>query len=133
MRLTLALSLLSLTTMTGCAGRFTGEWLEESKVLRDGSVVETTGPRRAAIRFDPIVTVRTGGYIDNAGVVDADLITWDSFVIYDNGRTAEFGSVLATLDGDRMTTYIDGQEYARFVRMRGRPSIFPAAASLKAQ
>ena len=59
--------------VAGCsANKFAGEWLEESRLATDGQYHPTEGPRRMAIKFEPIATVRTGAYVDGPGVVDAD-------------------------------------------------------------
>src|SRR5436305_221865 len=53
---------------SGCT-RFSGEWLEEGTVKRDGTFVPVDSERRTAMRFDWPATIRFGSYSDAAGVV----------------------------------------------------------------
>ena len=53
----------------GCS-RFAGEWVEEGRMDRQGQFVRTEGPRRMALRFEAIATVRSGAYVDGPKVVD---------------------------------------------------------------
>jgi len=106
----------------GCS-RFAGEWVEEGKVV-DGKYEPTEGPRRMALKFDPVATVRRGAYVDAAGVVDQKIVSYDTYFTMKNDSVAQFGSTIAKLEGDRMITYIGAEESRRFVRVHG-PSIFP--------
>jgi hypothetical protein len=117
--------LISLTALGGggCS-KFAGEWVEAGTVSREGAFVESTGPRRAALKFDPVCNVRTGAYVDGAGVVDHQAVTYDTYLTMKNGNIAQFGAVIAKIDGNRLVAYVGAEEAKHFVRVRG-PSVFP--------
>src|SRR5690242_17499977 len=108
---------------TGCS-KFQGEWVETGKWDRSGQFIKTEGPRRMALKFEPISTVRAGAYIDDAKVVDSQAVTNETYVTMQNGDVAQFGSMIARVHGDKMMTYVGAEEGREFVRYHG-PSIFP--------
>ena len=110
----------------GCStNKFQGEWLEESRLAADGQYHRTEGPRRMAVKFEPIATVRTGAYVDGPGVVDRQVMSADTYFIMQKGQVAQFGATIAKVDGDRMTTWVGAEESRQFVRLHKGPSVFP--------
>jgi hypothetical protein len=107
----------------GC-NKFAGEWLEEGRMIRTGEYVRTDGPRRMALKFEPIATVRSGAYIDGPNVVDAQVMSADQYFVMDHGRVAQFGATIAKVNGNRLTTWVGAEESRQFVRLKG-PSVFP--------
>src|SRR5438477_7881645 len=103
MRFAVAVCVLMLFVAGGCS-KFAGEWLEEGTVNRSGEFMKATGPRRMALRFEPIATVRAGAYIDAAGVVDGQVVTSDTYLTMDHGNVAQFGSMIARIDGEKIMT-----------------------------
>ena len=124
MRFAVAICCAGMLVLAGGCTKFTGEWIEQSRVTPKGEVINSTGPRRMALRFEPICTVRAGSYVDAPGVVDFEAETYDTYLTMKNGNTAQFGATIARLDGDHLTTYVGAQESRRFTRNRG-PSVFP--------
>jgi hypothetical protein len=110
---------------TGCTNKFAGEWLEEGKMTRGGEYIRTEGPRRMALKFEPIATVRSGAYVDGPGVVDYQVTSADTYFTMENGNVAQFGSTIAKVNGDRLTTWVGAEESRQFVRLRHRPTVFP--------
>jgi hypothetical protein len=106
----------------GCS-RFTGEWLEEGKIV-DGQYTPTDGPRRMALRFEHLATVRRGAYVDAAGVVEAKVVSDATYFTMKNDTVAQFGATIAKIENGKLITYIGNEESRRFVRVHG-PSIFP--------
>ena len=45
---------------TGCASKFTGEWLEEGEMTPQGEVVPSTRERLMALQFGPLSAVKIG-------------------------------------------------------------------------
>jgi hypothetical protein len=111
-----------LLAVGGCS-RFAGEWVEEGKVV-DGKFIPTDGPRRMALKFEAVATVKSGTYVDGAGVVDGKMVSYATYYTMKDERVAQFGSVIAKLEGDHMVTFVGAEESRRFVRVHG-PSIFP--------
>src|SRR5262245_30984283 len=111
----------------GCStNKFQGEWLEESRLAADGQYHRTEGPRRMAVRFEPIATVRTGAYVDGPGVVDRQVMSADTYFTMEKGNVAQFGAIIARVDGNRMTTWVGAEESRQFVRLpKGKPTVFP--------
>src|SRR5690348_15272292 len=94
----------------GC-NKFAGEWIEEGKVDRGGNLIRTEGPRRMALKFEPIATVRTGACIDGPGVVDDQVTASDTYLTMQNGNVAQFGATIAKIkDHDHLTTWIGAEE-----------------------
>jgi len=122
-KIVVAASMLVATLAGGCT-KFTGEWVEEGVVARDGTFVKSAGPRRAALKFEPVCTVRAGAYVDEAGVVDAQAQTYETYLTMKNGTVAQFGSTIAKIEGDRMKTYVGAEEARHYKRVRGA-SVFP--------
>jgi hypothetical protein len=116
----------------GCStNKFQGEWLEESRMGIDGGYHKTEGPRRMAVRFEPIATVRTGAYVDGPGVVDHQVVSADTYFLMEKGQVAQFGATIARVDGDRMTTWVGAEESRTFVRLpKGRPTVFPPQVTI---
>jgi hypothetical protein len=110
----------------GCANHFAGQWLEVGKLSKDGVLTPTQGPLRRALQFDPPSLVRYGNYVDAAGVVDEQGLQQDFYFTMSDDHVAQFGAVIARVDGDRMTTYIAGDPDRRYVRIRKKPEVFPA-------
>ena len=111
----------------GCsANKFAGEWLEEGRYNASGEYTRTTGPRRMAIKFEPIATVRTGAYVDGPGVVDHQVMSANTYFTMERGNVAQFGATIARVDGDRMTTWVGAEESRQFVRLRKGPTVFPS-------
>ena len=113
----------SFALVAGC-NKFAGEWLEEGRLDRNGQFARTEGPRRMALKFEPIATVRSGAYIDGPNVVDDQVTSADTYFTMQNGTVAQFGSTIAKVDGDHLTTWVGAEESRRFVRIKG-PSVFP--------
>jgi len=109
--------------ISGCT-RFSGEWLEEGTVAKDGTLTPADSDRRVAMRFDWPATVRYGSYADRAGVVDDETVQWNRYWTLKNDQVAQTGAMSATVDGDHMTTVVEGDVIKRFVKVKG-PSIFP--------
>ena len=113
----------------GCGSRFAGEWVQESAVGLDGTVVPSAGERRVALRFDPPTTVRLGMYMEGAGVVEADTVSLSAYQTLQNRTIAQFGAYTARVEDGQLVTYIGGEEAGRFRRVTGR-SVFPSRVQL---
>jgi hypothetical protein len=110
----------------GCStNKFAGEWLEEGRYNAVGEYTITPGPRRMAIKFEPIATVRTGAYVDGPGVVDRQVMSNDTYFLMQKGNVAQFGATIARVEGDRMTTWVGAEGSRQFVRRPKGPSVFP--------
>ena len=119
---------------TGCT-RFSGEWLEEGTVKRDGTLVPVDNERRVAMRFDWPATVRYGSYSDAAGVVDDETVQWDQYWTLQSDHVAQSGAMSARVVDGKLVTVVDGDVKKQFAKVKG-PSIFPPAVkcpSLSAQ
>lgn len=110
----------------GCANQFAGQWVEQGKLSRDGVLTPAQGPVRRALEFDPPSLVRYGNYIDSAGVVDEQGLQQDFYFTMSNDQVAQFGAIIARVNGDRLTTYIGGDPDRLYVRMKKGPDIFPS-------
>jgi hypothetical protein len=108
---------------TGCT-RFSGEWLEEGTVKRDGSLVLVDNERRTAMRFDWPATIRFGSYSDAAGVVDDETVQWDHYWTLQNDHVAQSGALSARVIDGKLVTVVDGDVKKQFVKVKGA-SIFP--------
>jgi hypothetical protein len=122
-RLALAVCCTTMLAACGCS-KFAGEWIEEGSVTPAGVYKPSEGPRRMALKFEPIATVRQGAFVDDAGVVDGQVVSADTYYVMDAGKVAQFGSIIARLKGNEMITYIGAEESRHFKRISG-PSIFP--------
>src|SRR5438874_4862424 len=91
---------LFLVASTGCNNKFAGEWLEEGRMTRTGGFVKTEGPRRMALKFEPVATVRSGAYIDGPNVVDDQVTSSDTYFLMQHGTVAQFGATIARVQGD---------------------------------
>lgn len=131
MRFVVAVSACVLLFAGGGCSKFAGQWLEEGRVSRNGDFVPAVGPRRMALEFDWLAVVRSGAYVDAAGVVDSQVVSSDAYLTMKNGNIAQFGSIIATLEGDHLVTFVGTEESRRFVRVHG-PSIFPPQVSAMA-
>src|SRR5438105_6376499 len=105
-----AVAMLTLCALAGGCNKFAGEWLEEGKVTRSGEFVRTEGPRRAALKFEPIATVRSGAYVDGPGVVDVQVTSADTYFLMQHGNVAQFGATIAKVQGNRLTTWVGAEE-----------------------
>ena len=120
-----AMCLGTVSVLAGGCNKFAGEWLEEGRLDRNGQMVRTEGPRRMALKFDPIATVRTGAYVDGPGVVDDQVTSADTYFTMQHGNIAQFGATIAKIEGrDRLKTWVGAEESRQFVRIKG-PSVFP--------
>lgn len=127
MRQTLLLSGILMLLAGGCAPTFSGQWLEEARTPRPGDIKDRDYVRMA-LDFDPISSVRVGIYNEAAGVVDEESVQMDQYLVYDGGRTAQFGAGTARLEGDHLSANVAGVS-RKFDRVRG-PSIFPPIVKL---
>ena len=123
------LNLLVLLATSGCTAGFTGEWVEQGVPGPNGTPISATGERRMALSFDPVSGMRYGRLNETAGKVDNISVQSDQYFVFDGWRSAEFGSMIATVDGDHMTAGITGGEKREFTRVHG-PSIFPPLVEL---
>ena len=115
---------LMLAALVGCAPTFAGEWLE--RPLSDAGPVDDAllGFRRAAFQFDPISTVRYGAFNEANGIVDASTVASDQYFLFDGGKTAQFGQIMARLEGNTLIASVSGGRERHFSRVNGK-SIFP--------
>ena len=109
---------------TGCTANFCGQWLEEPVKAADGRISSNVGERRIALEFDAISGMRWGRYDEHIGIVDCGTVQSDSYVVFDGWNQAQFGSMNAKVEGDRMTCGIMGGEERHFRRLPGK-DIFP--------
>jgi hypothetical protein len=129
MRVTLLASCLLLFAASGCS-KFSGEWLEEGTIARDGTFVPAQSERRMALKFTPPATVRYGSYFVPAGVVEHQTVQYDTYFTMNNFNIAQTGGMTLKPQGkNRLISYIGDAEPKRFVRVRGN-SVFPPAAIL---
>jgi hypothetical protein len=114
-----------LAVSSGCSSnKFAGEWIEEGRVNREGQYVTTEGPRRMALKFEPISTVRAGAYVDAARVVDQQAETRDTYIVMSDGNVVQFGSTIGRIEGNKLVTFVGAEGSRQFVRHKG-PSVFP--------
>ena len=105
---------------SGCASKFTGEWLERDD---DGPPL-ISSERRMAIRFDLPSTIRYGAYLNCANAVDDESMQSDQYVLLQNDQVAESGAITMRIEGDDLIACIGGDVVKRFQRVHGK-SIFP--------
>jgi|ERR1700733_1715876 len=104
----------------GCASQFDGEWVEENP---------STGLRPMALKFEPPATIRYGSYNSLEHAVDALSEQSSEYFLFDGNQKAQFGSMIAHVEGDHLyATQSDHVEH-RFDRVHGK-SIFPPDATL---
>src|SRR4051812_37275996 len=101
----------------GCTAGFNGEWGEKGVSGPYGKDISPTGDRRMALSFDPISGVRYGRMNETAGVVDNSSVASGQYFVFDGWNKAQFGSMLATVNGDRMIAGITGGEKREFTRV----------------
>jgi hypothetical protein len=116
MRLTLVFLML---LAGGCSSQFKGEWLEEAAA--NGARVN--GEHFMALKFEDPAIIRYGLYSTDARAVDAESVQSDTFFLFDGWRKAQFGAMIARIDGNHLITS-NGDDVRRFVKIQGR-SIFP--------
>jgi hypothetical protein len=114
---------------TGCTANFTGEWLEQGVPGPSGNAISPTGERRLALSFDPLSGVRYGRYNEQVHVVDNVSVQSDQYFVFDDWKAAQFGSMVARVEGDTMHAGITGGVERKFTRVHG-PSIFPPLVEL---
>ena len=113
----------------GCTAGFTGEWLEQGAPGPNGATISPTGERRMALSFDPVSGMRFGRFNESVKVVDDVSVQSDSYFVFDGWHAAQFGSMVARVEGDQMTAGITGGPERKFTRVHG-PSIFPPLVQL---
>jgi hypothetical protein len=116
----------------GCFGgpSFSGEWLEDRVALAERSPLAAEALPRMALQFDPVSTVRSGWYWDRSEVVDNESVQSTSYFTFDGNRAAQFGAMIARMEGGNEMTVTVGQTFQRkFVRVQGK-SIFPPHVQL---
>jgi hypothetical protein len=106
--------------LTGCASKFTGEWLERTD---DGPPL-ISSERRMALKFDLPLTIRYGAYLNCADIVDGESMQSDQYVLIQNDRVAQSGAITMRIEGEDLIACIGGDVVKRFQRVHG-PSIFP--------
>jgi hypothetical protein len=115
---------LVLFVATGCASRFTGEWLEEGQLNPQGQVVPPTRERLMALQFGPLSAVRIGAYINDAKVVDAETVQSGQYVVFAGQNKAQFGAMIAEIQDDHLVVTVQGEPQRQFAKVHGK-SIFP--------
>jgi hypothetical protein len=111
---------LLLVLATGCASKFTGEWLERAD---DGPPL-ISSERRMALKFDLPSTIRYGAYLNCSNVVDHQSMQSDQYVLMQNDKVAQSGAMTMRIEGEDLVACIGGDVVKRFQRVHG-PSIFP--------
>src|ERR1700754_451145 len=96
-----AVIVIGMMLVGGCT-RFSGEWLEEGVVKKDGTFVPADGTRRQAMRFDWPATIRVGAYADAAGVVDEETVQWDQYWTTQNDHVAQSGAMSARVKDGKL-------------------------------
>jgi hypothetical protein len=120
-------TVLALVTLglLGCGcNTFSGEWLEIQSPLVSENPAPHDDTYRVALQFDPVSTVRSGYYSERMGVVDDTSVQADTYLLFDGWQRAQFGTVIATMHGDRLTAQIGNRPPREFARVQGK-SIFP--------
>ena len=82
-----------------------------------------------ALKFEDLSVIRYGSYNSLEQVVDSQSVQTGSFFIFDGGRKAQFGSMIARIDGDHLFATVSGDAERRFVKIHSR-SIFPPPVQL---
>ncbi len=113
---------------TGCS-RFSGEWVQDGTIDRDGTFTAIDTDNRLALKFTPPSTVRVGRYLAPAGVVDRQSTSTDTYFTMKHRTVAQFNGMSLRIDEGHLVGYVDGENKLRFTKMRGA-SIFPPAAIL---
>jgi len=133
MRCALAVScLMLLAVSSGCSSnKFAGEWIEEGRVNREGQYVTTEGPRRMALKFEPISTVRAVAYVDAARVVDQQAETRDTYIVMSDGNVVQFGSTIGRSRSKTPRIPLSGRNPAVTKRLRCRTGISPCRPALR--
>jgi hypothetical protein len=114
------MTVLLLVLTTGCASKFTGEWLERTD---DGPPL-ISSERRMAIKFDLPSTIRYGAYLNCSNVVDGESMQSDQYVLMQSDQVAQSGAITMHLEGDDLIACIGGDVVKRFQRVHGK-SVFP--------
>jgi hypothetical protein len=116
--------LLVTSVLAGGCNNFSGEWLEVEplRLAEDHTPADDT--YRVALQFDPVSTVRSGFFSERMGVVDDKSVQADTYFLFDGWQRAQFGTVIASLSGDRLTAQVGNRPPREFVRVKGK-SIFP--------
>jgi hypothetical protein len=109
---------------TGCASKFTGEWLEEGQLTEQGEIVPPQRERLWALQFGPLSAVRIGAYLSNAKIVDAETVQSAQYVVFDGDQRAQFGALIAEVQDNHLVVTMQGEPQRRFVKVHGK-SIFP--------
>ncbi len=113
---------------TGCS-RFSGEWVQDGTIDRDGTFRAIETDNRLALKFTPPSTVRVGRYLAPAGVVDRQSTSTDTYFTMKHRTVAQFNGMSMRIEDGHLVGYVDGENRLRFTKMRGA-SIFPPAAIL---
>jgi hypothetical protein len=119
-----ALAMLMTSLLAGGCNTFSGEWLEVASSHQADYPAPVDDTYRIALQFDPVSTVRSGFYSEKMGVVDDKSVQADTYFLFDGWRRAQFGAVIASLHGDRLTAVIGNRPPREFTRVKGK-SIFP--------
>src|SRR4051812_50224819 len=114
MRTTHLLITCLLFVATGCASRFTGEWLEEGQLTPAGEVDPPARERLMALQFGPLSSVRIGAYLVNAKIVDAETVQSGQYVVFEGSDKAQFGAMIAELQDNHLVMTIQGERQRRF-------------------
>jgi hypothetical protein len=122
-------ALVLLPLVGGCGSKFAGEWVQESRVLDDGSFAPVSSDRRLALQFIPPSSVRIGSYSDASRVVEDDSVSSSDYQTLQNRSVAQFGAYTARVEAGELITYVNGHESGRFRRLQG-PSVFPPLVKL---
>jgi hypothetical protein len=117
-------ALMLLPLAGGCGSHFAGEWVQESVLLRNGTLEPLAGGRRLALQFTPPSNVRVGSYSDAAAVVEDDTVVSTDYQTIQDRNVALFGAYTARVENGQLIAYIGAREVGRFRRLNG-PSIFP--------
>lgn len=128
MRTLLILTLMTagLSVITGCS-RFSGEWVQDGSIARDGSFKPIETDNRLALKFTPPSTVRVGRYLVPAGVVDQDSTTFDTYVAMKHRTVAQVAGMALKVENGHLVGFVSGENTLRFSKMKGA-SIFPPSA-----
>jgi hypothetical protein len=117
-------SLLTMCLLACGCNNFSGEWLELPREKTPDDALTEDDTYRVALQFDPVSTVRSGFFSERMGVVDDKSVQADTYFLFDGWQRAQFGTVIATMHGDRLTAQIGNRPPREFARVYGK-SIFP--------
>lgn len=115
------LSVLCVLMCVGCASKFDGEWVEVR--AQEHQTIATNEPRMA-INFCPPSMVRVGLVVEKMDVVDGNSVQEAAYFLFDGWTKAQFGTMVARVEGDEMVTINAGGTERRFKRVKGK-SVFP--------